>query len=148
MARIKQTKKPKDVAKFGGTENLGKVTFDGNTHEAATIEALSKTRLEDDPGEGGVAIIRRFKFGLNLAAFKEHPPTHQELFNSHVKGIEMALWRDGLKVIPEVKPRLVVDDTNGFYEIFVGAKPERGHILHERPVTLAQIAKGEAWGTE
>ena len=54
----------------------------------------------------------------------------------------MALWRDGMKVMPEVSPRIVIDEKAMMYKIFVGAQPNRGHILTERPRTLTEIAHG------
>jgi hypothetical protein len=140
MARMK--KKPVEVQKFGGTESLGQVQMDGYAHEVESVEAQSGTKLEHDEGHGNPAIIRRFTFGINPLAFKEHPPTQQELFNSHIKGIELALWRDGMTVLPEVPPRITIDQKALQYHIFVGAKPARGHILKEVPQTLSQIANG------
>lgn len=135
-------KKVAEVQKFGGTEELGNVQMHGYNHDVQSLEAQSKTKLEDDQGHGDAAIIRRFTFGINPESFKQYQPTKQELFNSHYKGIEIALWRDGLKVIPEVHPRIVINQEKMNYEIFVGAKPMRGHILRERPQTLTEIAHG------
>lgn len=131
-----------EVRKFGGTEEVGHVKMNGFDHDVQTVEAQSKTKLEDDEGHGNAAIIRCFTFGVNPVAFQQHPPTKQELFNSHYKGIEIALWRDGMKVIPEVNPRIVVDQKKMNYKIFVGAQPMKGHILKERPKTLSEIAHG------
>lgn len=148
MARIKKEKKVKNVDKFGGTEELGNVKFDGFEYSGATSEASSETKLEYDVGQGDPVVIRRFTFGANPLAFQEHPPTKQELFNAHAKGIEIALWRDGLKVFDEVKPRIVLNAEKTHYEIFVAAKPMKGHLLMERPQTLAEITRGESLGTE
>lgn len=139
MARLK--KKTLEVQKFGGTDDLGKVKM-GHDYDVKSIEAKSKTRLEDDTGDGAAAIIRRFSFGINPQAWMEVKPTKQELFNYHVKGIEMMLWRDGMKIMTEVEPRIVVDAENMRYDIFVGARPQKGHILVQRPQTLTEIAHG------
>ena len=106
---------------------------------AQTHTSESKTHLEDDTGSGDAAIIRMFEFGVNHEAFKQHQPTKQELFNSHYKGIEVMLWRDGLKVMPEVEPQLTFNKKKTKYRIFVGAKPMKGHLLTEQPKTLSQI---------
>lgn len=145
-------KRPKtvDVQKFGGVEDIGKFTEThainapvSNVHyDLQDIEVTSTSNLEDDKGGGGAAIIRMFEFGMNPQAFAQHIPTKQELFNSHYKGIETALWKDGMKVIPEVNPRIVVDDKAGNYKIFVGAQPMRGHTLQEQPKTLAEQIHG------
>lgn len=137
-----------DVAKFGGTEDLGKVRLHGHEHEAATTEAQSETKLEFDEGHGNPVVVRRFTFGVNHEAFQEHPPTKQELFNYHLKGIEIALWRDGLKVFDEVKPRLAFNTDYSRYDIFIAARPMKGHTLHQRPQTLTQIVRGEHLGNE
>ena len=130
-----------DVSSFGGVENLGTIKKDGFDHEVSNIEAQSKTNLEMDEGHGDAVVIRCFEFAFNPEAIKQHLPTRQELFNYHHKGIEMALWRDGLKVIPESNPRLTIDGMK--YKIFVGAKVARGHLLNHNPMTLKQIAHGK-----
>ena len=145
-------KRPKsiDVKKFGGVDELGTVNSPASlgqveknyAHDVKSLEVKSTTNLEDDMGGGGAAIIRMFEFGANPQAFKEYQPTTQELFNAHYKGIEMALWKDGLKVIPEVNPRIVIDKAGGKYQIFVGAQPMRGHLLKEQPKTLSQQIHG------
>lgn len=149
MARLK---KPKEITvqKFGGTEKVGDVNaeaaFDDQVkdvnYEVQSLEAKSQTKLEDDDGGGNAAIIRCFTFGMNLQTLLEVKPTKQEIFNSHLKGIEVALWRDGMKIMEEVPPRITFDAENMRYQIFVSARPMRGHILHERPQTLKEIVHG------
>jgi hypothetical protein len=135
-------KKTLDVAKFGGIDELGKVELHGHEHDAASIEAQSKAHLEDDRGEGNAAIIRCFTFGINPEAFQRGKPTKQDLFNAHIKGIEIMLWRDGMTPMTEVEPRILLDSKNMTYKIFVGAKPMRGHLLQEKPKTLTEVAHG------
>ena len=145
---VKRSKKTVDVQKFGGVDSVGKfVETDAidapvkDVHyDLESLEVKSTTNLEEDEGGGGAAIIRMFEFGINPQAFKEYTPTRQELFNSHYKGIELALWKDGMKVIPEVNPRVVI--AAGKYQIFVGAQPMRGHILKEQPKTLSEQIHG------
>lgn len=108
--------------------------------DISKVEAQSETHLEDDMGTGGAAIIRMFEFSANPEAFHQHTPTRQELFNYHYKGIETLLWADGLKVIPEVNPKITINKAKTKYRIFVGAVPQKGHILREQPQTLGQIA--------
>lgn len=134
--------KSKDVTKFGGREKLGDVELNQYKHEVESIETQSKTKIEDDTGQGGAAIIRRFTFGMNPIAFKENPPSKQDLFNYHVKGIEVMLWRDGMKIITEVEPRITLDEKTLQYHIFIGAKPQRGYVLTEAPKTLRQVVHG------
>lgn len=107
---------------------------------AQNLSTESETHLEDDQGTGDVAIIRMFEFKINPESFRQFKPTQQELFNSHYKGIETLLWRDGMKVMPEVNPRVTLSKNKKKYRIFVGAKPMKGHILRETPKTLSEIA--------
>lgn len=145
-------RKVKDVAKFGGVDELGTVKSDLHSplkeqnYDASSVEAKSEqTHLEDDKGEGEATVIRCFTFNINLAhpeLWLERQPSKQELFNFHVRGIEAALWKDGLKVFDEVAPRLTFDTKKMQYSIFVAARPRNGYLLHERPQTLSQIAHG------
>jgi hypothetical protein len=146
MARLKS----KTVKSFGGVDSVGDVKaeahFDNQVkdvnYNVQSLEVQSQTHLEDDVGHGSAAIIRAFEFAINPLAFQEAKPTKQELFNAHHKYIETALWKDGMKVMPEVNPRIQVDEKNMRYTIFVGAQPMKGHLLREQPKTLAQIAHG------
>jgi len=108
--------------------------------DVSKIQAESKTHLEDDTGHGGAAIIRMFEFAANPEVWKQHKPTKQELFNSHHKGIEIMLWKDGLTPMSEVDPKIQISKKSGKYRIFVGARPMKGHLLTERPKTLSEIA--------
>ena len=121
---------------------MGDMTVNGHKHTVSSIEEQSQTSLEQDTGVGQVAVIRRFTFKANPDVFAEHPPTKQDLFNHHLKGIEIALWRDGLKMMPEVKPRLVFDDDKGTYSIVVGSTPSRGQTLQDIPKTLSELVHG------
>ncbi len=136
------SKKSIDVAKFGGTDELGKAKLNGHEHDVSSIETQSRTKLEDDAGHGAAVIIRCFTFGANPIAFKEHTPTKQELFNYHLKHIEMELWKDGMIPHSAVEPRLAINKQKGWYQIFVTAKPARGHLLNVNPQTLTEIAHG------
>ena len=147
MARVK--KKTKTVNKFGGVDNLGTVKTDlhsplqEQTYDASSVEAKSeKTHLEDDKGEGEATIIRCFTFGMNPEVFVQQRPTKQDLFNYHIRGIEMALFKDGMNLYTDVPPRLTFDVNKLQYCIFVAARPRKGYLLHERPQTLSEIAHG------
>lgn len=149
MARIKKPK-IKDVAKFGGVDALGTVSMNRvgtvepikDKYEASSVEVKSHTKLEDDRGEGDATIIRRFTFGMNPETFIKQKPTKQDLFNSHLRGIEIALWSDGLKVFDVVPPRLAFDVEKKQYSIFIAARPRNGYLLRERPRTLTEITNG------
>ena len=148
MARIKKTK---EVKKFGGVDELGTVKTDLHTgldgihqsYDASHIEAKSEqAHLEDDRGEGDAVIVRRFVFGMNPEVFIEHRPTKQELFNAHLRGIEMALFGDGLKIFDDVPPRITFDVEKKQYSIFIAARPRKGYLLQETPQTLREIING------
>lgn len=148
MARVKKAKQIAKntfdtgdaVTKFG--EKVDKHELLAPSAEAQQLEVQSKTHLEDDKGEGNAAIVRCFTFGMNVESFRRVRPTKQELFNHHLKGIEIALWKDGMKVLTEVTPRIVFDEKKLTYQIFVGAVPMRGHILREQPKTLKELVHG------
>ena len=97
--------------------------------EAARAETESTTHLEDDTGHGGAAIIRQFTFSANPQTFKHNPPSRQELFNHHLKQIEILLWQDGMKIMTKVAPQLTFNSKKTKYTIIVGALPMRGQIL-------------------
>ena len=139
MAKLKKTK---EVAKFGGVDELGKVQMNEHEHDVASVEAQSQTKLEDDQGIGDATIIRCFTFGMNPEVIIKHQPTKQDLFNYHVKGIEATLWKDGMKLYTEVAPRITFDMKKMQYSIFVAARPRNGYLLHERPQTLSELAHG------
>lgn len=143
----KPRKKIKEVAKFGGIDELGKANLNGHSHDVSSLETMSETRLEDDLGRGQTAVIRCFEFGINPVAFQKARAagmqvSKQDLFNAHHKGIELELWKDGLKVMPDVQPTVLVNEKAMKYKIFVGARPYKGHSMSQRTQTLSQIAHG------
>lgn len=145
MSRGKRAvKKGKDVPKFGGVEQLGKVKLHNDTHEAASIEVQSDTKIEQDTGSGEAVALRCFIFGLNVELYTKIKPTPQQLFNSHLRGIEASLWKDGWKIYPEVEPRVVVEPHKMRYLIYVAARPMRGHYLPgmEKTLTLSDVING------
>ena len=159
---MKRSKKAVEVKKFGGVHDLGSlkdernVNFtsgmsgetskkEGVAYDMRDLEVESKTKLQSDEGHGGAVIVRVFEFKFNPEAVAkvqndQIPLDKQMLFNSHYKGIEMALWKDGFVPMPEVAPQVKIEGER--YKIFVGAKLAKGQILRERPMTLAQIANG------
>ena len=104
-----------------------------------SISTQSETHLEDDPGEGTAAVIRVFEFAANPEAFKQHTPTKQELFNYHYKGIEIMLWKDGLKYCSEIQPRLMFSKDGSAYRFVIACLPSIGNTLIETPNTLSQL---------
>lgn len=132
-------KKSIEMQKFGGTESIGKAKPEKHEYDLSSVEVNSDTKIESDEGHGAPAIIRRFTFGMNVANIKEVKPTKQDLFNSHLKGIELALWKDGLKPFDKVQPRISIDEKGMKYHIFVTAIPQRGHLLRQKPQTLSEI---------
>lgn len=142
MAKLKKQKKGKDVAKFGGTEELGNVKLHGYDHDSASVEVQSQTKLEQDEGYGNVVVVRQFTFGMNPEAFKLARPTKQDIFNAHYKGIEIHLWKDGWKVEPDINPRIVVNPEKMQYTIFVSARPMKGQRVLEKPLTMSEVVNG------
>jgi|SRR5581483_2420709 len=108
---------------------------------ANQAEVESTTNLQDDTGHGGAAIIRSFTYGINPEAFKIHVPTKQELFNHHIKQIEITLYGDGLKIMTEVQPQIKFNRKMTQYTIIVGAQPMRGQTLLQTPQLLSDIIR-------
>jgi hypothetical protein len=111
------------------------------TYTGQTVEVKSDTHLEQDTGYGEEVILRTYEFGANPLAFKDHTPTAQEIFNSHMKGIMSLLWQDGLQPAEEIQPRLILSKDNKKYLIMVGARAMRGQFFMEKPRTLTEILK-------
>lgn len=119
--------------------------------QAKTVEAESETKLESDTGEGDVKDIRFFTFAANPEAFQQHLPTAQELFQSHLKQIEIELWKDGWTPDTSVPPRfLLMKDKKTknvtHYQLVVVATPAKGHLLSwkEQPKTLTELINDTA----
>ena len=113
-------------------------------YEVKQGEVHSDIKLEMDEGDGKTIVIRSFDFKANPAAFKERTPSKQELFNAHAKQIEIILWKDGLKIMPDVTPKLMLSKNRKFYRIAVGAEPAKGHLMNSlsKYQTLSQAAHG------
>lgn len=126
-----------------------KETSEGRENwDVKTLGAESTTHLEDDKGEGVGVTLRHFYFKPNPEVFNVKQPTSQELFNSHLKQIELTLWQDGWKIYDETPPRLMMSKDKSHYVIVVPAVPARGHILTQAPRTLTQIAHGRSAHSE
>lgn len=138
----KKTTNAVDVQKFGGVDELGSVTLNGNKHETSNVEVQSDTKLEHDTGTGKPVIMRSFTFKVDKEMFKVAPPNKQELFNSHAHGLEMMLWRDGLIFEKSHEPHILFNKKFTKYTIFLVATPARGHSVLETPQTLTEIAHG------
>lgn len=101
---------------------------DVNWH-ANQVSAKSEVHLEDDQGQGDPVILRMFEFSANPETFKLFKPSKQDLFNSHAKFMEVSLWRDGMAVVPDIEPRVILSKRQMKYKIFVGARPMKGQLL-------------------
>ncbi len=131
---------------FGGSVDKAELESKGiqGWDKAQELGASSETHLEDDQGEGDPMILRQFIFGINPIAFAEAKPAKQDLFNHHLKGIELSLWKDGLQLWDGVEPRIHIDSKKMQYTIYVTAIPSRGNMfsaLHA-PKKLTEILHG------
>lgn len=117
---------------------------DDKQWEMKTVGAESQTKLEADRGEGPAITLRHFYFKPNPETFHKQQPTSQQLFNTHIKQIEVELWRDGWKIYQDVDPRLMMAKDKSHYVFVVAAVPGKGQILsHDtQPKTLSEIAHG------
>lgn len=158
MASIKRIKKErlassKDIEDHilgETTATVHNTTLDGKEssvhYDVKEGEVHSDIHLEEDTGHGKTIVVRSFDFRANPQAFHRYTPSKQELFNAHSKQIEEYLWADGLKVMPDVKPQLILSKKREGYRIVVGAEPREGHIITRRDQnkiqTLSQAAHG------
>ncbi len=130
-------KKFKSVEKNAKNLPTGKVEdlqWDGEE-----VQTQSTTNLQDDKGSGQAIILRFFEFGANPEAFKNRKPTAQELFDSHLRGIESLLWGDGLKLYKEVEPRLQFSKNNTRYRFIIACLPTQA--LVDKPKTLSELLR-------
>ena len=158
MATVKKVKKErlassKDLTDHVIAETKATVVDSkdkGYDYDIKQGEVHSDTHLEDDTGHGKSIIIRSFDFKANPQAFKERTPSKQELFNAHLKQIELVLWKDGLKIMPDVTPQLILSKKRDGYRIVVGAEPQKGQIISAfdqgKHQTLSQAAHGRFTG--
>ena len=107
--------------------------------EGEELAAVSDTKLEMDTGTGQAIVLRFFDFGSNVEAFKQHKPTAQELFDSHRRGIESLLWKDGLKPYEALEPRFMFSKDKKHYRFIIACIPTLGNVLADTPRTLTQL---------
>ena len=109
--------------------------------EGEEIGAVSETKLEADTGTGQAIVLRFFDFGSNAEAFKLHKPTAQELFDSHRRGMESLLWRDGLKPYDAIEPRFMFSKDKLHYRFILACIPRIGNVMADTPRTLTQLIR-------
>lgn len=110
--------------------------------QTKTLAAESDTKLDADTGEGKAVKLFFFDYTANPETFKLQKPTSQELFNIHLKQIEIQLWQRGWQIFPDVNPRLMFAKDKSHYRIVVAATQNRGTLLREQPQTLTEITHG------
>ncbi len=129
--------------KFKAIEKHAKATPMGDVKdlkwEGEEMQVESETKIESDTGTGQPIVLRFFDFGANPEVFKKHKPTAQELFNSHIRGIESLLWRDGLRQFKEVEPRLMFSKDKTRYRFIIACVPSLGNVLVDKTQTLSQL---------
>ncbi len=130
-------KKFKSVEK--NAKNLPSNKSEDILWEGEEVTAHSETKIESDLGTGQAIVIRFFEFGANPEVFKIHQPTAQELFNSHRKGIEALLWRDGLKPFEGLEPKLMFSKNKKNYRFIITCVPSLGNTLIDKTQTLSQL---------
>lgn len=107
--------------------------------EGEEISVQSDTKLEEDKGTGQAIILRVFDFAANPEVFKQHKPTAQELFASHLQGMRSLLWRDGLAPYEKVEPRLIFSKDKSSYRFIIPCIATVGSVVIDKPQTLSQI---------
>lgn len=114
---------------------------EGDYH-GQTIGVESDTKLESDLGVGEPFVIRTYEFKANTQIINQHKPSTQDIFNSHLRGIEGFLWQDGLTIAKEIEPHLMFTPTKTSYLITVHARPSVGQTILETPKTLTELLHG------
>lgn len=133
----KKIKRVEHIETGNKFKSVDKETLD--QWEGEEIAVKSDTKLESDMGTGQAVVIRFFEFGANPEVFKQHKPTPQELFNSHRKGIEALLWRDGLKPYEGLEPRLMFSKSHKNYRFIITCIPMAGSAFTGNTQTLSQL---------
>ncbi len=115
-----------------------------DTYHAKTVSVDSETKLDEDKGEGEALTLRFFEFATNPEAFKKGLPTAQQLFQSHVKQIEIELWKDEWRPVEEIPPRVMFAKDKSHYRIVIAARPAKGSLLSRTaiPKTLMELQNG------
>lgn len=140
--RVYKNKKTTDTI-----QEIGEIKDDvktGENWQATQLEVKSETPLEKDQGLGDPLVLRFFDYKANPLSFKKKQPTAQELFNVHLKQIEVELWKDGLRPEVAVEPRLMFSKDKTGYRIVIGARLSRGRLLREETKTLTQLINGNS----
>ena len=119
-------------------------TREEGDYHGQTIEVHSETKLEEDRGMGRGVVMRTFEFAASPIIFQHGTPNPQDIFNSHLKGIEATLWSDGLEPMVELEPRLIFTPQRDKYLILVWARVQKGQVALENKIqkeaqTLTQI---------
>ncbi len=107
--------------------------------EGEEVTAESTTQITEDKGTGQAIVLRFFEFGANPEVFKQHKPTAQELFNSHIRGMESLLWRDGLRRFEGSEPRLMFSKDKTRYRFIVPCIYAMNRVATGDHKTLSQL---------
>lgn len=95
--------------------------------------------LIDTQNSGKTIVLRSFFFKANPELLKSHRPTKQQLFDSHIKQIELMLWGDGLIPFKEVEPRIVTSKKRDEYKIFMACEAKAGVSFTHTPTNLQDL---------
>jgi len=101
-------------------------------YEAAT----DSIPLVNDP-VGKPIILRRFHFAVPPAT-KEFP-SKKFIAEQHQPSIEKFLWKDGKKLIDNL--RVIINVKEGSFDIYAVCQPKTGANLFEKPKTLQELLK-------
>lgn len=134
--KFKVTEKDAEIKRKSRKDSVGDIEWEGET-----LQAESKTKLEEDLGTGQKVVIRFFEFGANPLAFKDYKPTEQQLFDHHRKGIESLLWRDELQPYQEIAPRIMFSKNKTHYRIIITCIPRGLGGIVQDTQTLSQLIK-------
>ena len=112
--------------------------------EGEDLYAESTTQLSDDKGTGVPVVIRCFDFAANPTEFRRAMPDAQILFDSHRKGMETLLWKDGLVPYTKVEPRLMVAKDGTRYRIVIACVGASSASFIDKAATLSEALTRES----
>lgn len=123
-------------------DHLGRTAdfkHEGNRWNAQEISTESTPLM--DEARGAPIILRVFEFAANPEAFKYQIPTKEQLVSDHKKGIELFLWKDGLRPIESMRPKVIISKKKDRYSIYVTCQARPGVSVVDKPKTLQEIIK-------
>lgn len=95
--------------------------------------------LIDNQNSGKTIVLRSFFFKANPETMKRDRPTKQQIFDSHIKQIELMLWSDGLTPFKGVEPRIKVSKKRDEYKVVLACEAKASVNFSHTPTKLQDL---------